>query len=76
MYYIYIFKINNFILEAVRDYPNLASSYVAGKTYEGRDLRVLVLGTKTSQRKIWIDCGIHAVSETKKCILYNKIFKK
>lgn len=53
-------QIQNFIDEVVRDHPNIASSYVAGKTYENRNLKVLVLKTSTSKRNVWIDCGIHA----------------
>jgi hypothetical protein len=40
--------------------PNLVSSYIAGNSFEGRGLKVAVIKTATAQRKIWIDCGIHA----------------
>jgi hypothetical protein len=50
----------NFLLTTVSKNRELASMYTAGKTYEGRDLNVIVLKTPTSQRAIWIDCGIHA----------------
>jgi hypothetical protein len=45
----------------VIDHPDLASSYVAGKTEENRELKVLVVKTPSSSRAIWIDCGFHAV---------------
>ncbi len=45
----------------VIDHPDLASSYVAGKSEENRELKVLVVKTPSSQRAIWIDCGFHAV---------------
>lgn len=42
---------------------DLASTYVAGTTQEGREMTVIVLNpVKTSTRSLWIDCGIHAVS--------------
>ena len=53
-------EIQNFIDQTVLDNPSLASSYVAGQTYEKRNLKVIVLKTSTSKRNIWIDCGIHA----------------
>jgi hypothetical protein len=45
----------------VTDHPDLASSYVAGKSEESRELKVLVVKTPSSQRAVWIDCGFHAV---------------
>ena len=53
-------EIQSYIADVVAQYPSLASSYVAGKTFESRDLRVIVLKKASAQRKIWIDCGIHA----------------
>ncbi len=54
-------KINNFIDQTVAENPEVASSYIAGKTYENRDIKVIVLNPiKTSTRSLWIDCGIHA----------------
>lgn len=52
--------INNLINDLVTANPTLASSYVAGKSSEGRDMQVIVIKTANSRRKIWIDCGIHA----------------
>jgi carboxypeptidase A2 len=50
----------SFIDETVAQNPDIASSYVAGQTYQQRNLKVIVLKTSTSKRNIWIDCGIHA----------------
>ena len=58
--HIFYFKIINYIDEKVESNSDIASSYVAGQTYEKRDLKVIVLKTSTSKRNIWIDCGIHA----------------
>jgi hypothetical protein len=52
-------EIQSYIADVVAQYP-IASSYSAGKTFESRDLTVLVLKKASAQRKIWIDCGIHA----------------
>ena len=52
---------NNFIDRTVAENPEAASSYIAGKTVENRDIKVIVLNpVKTSTRSVWIDCGIHA----------------
>ena len=45
----------------VKTHPHLAKMYVVGKTYEERNLSVIVLRTSTSKKRIWIDCGFHAV---------------
>ncbi|KAK7076841.1 hypothetical protein SK128_011598 [Halocaridina rubra] len=44
------------------DFPSLVTDYVAGTTYEGRDIRVTVISSDGSNTRdvIWIDCGIHA----------------
>ena len=34
--------------------PDIVSSYSAGKSYESRDLKVLVIKTPTSKKSIWI----------------------
>jgi len=45
----------DFIDETVASNPEIASSYVAGQTAEGRDLKVIVLNpVKTSTRSLWI----------------------
>lgn len=60
--FIFRIKIISFISNIEIDNPDIASSYSAGKTYENRDLKVLVLKTSTSQKSVWIDCGIHSVN--------------
>lgn len=53
-------EIMNFMQQTAADNSDLVSLYSAGKTYENRDLQVMVLKTATSKKGIWIDCGIHA----------------
>ena len=48
-------KMMSFIDEVVAANPSIASSYIAGQTYEKRNLKVIVLKTTTSQRKVIID---------------------
>lgn len=55
-------EIQSFLDDVVSGNPDLASTYIAGQTYEKRNLRVLVLKTPTASKSVWIDCGIHAVS--------------
>jgi len=54
--------IMNWLETVVNDnHPQLnIATYSVGKTAQGRDLKVIKIGTATSRRKIWIDCGIHA----------------
>jgi hypothetical protein len=47
-------EIINYINEIVANNPDITSSYVAGKTYENRDLKTLVIKTANTQRSIWI----------------------
>ena len=47
-------EIMNFINEIVANNPDIASSYVAGRTHENRDLKTLVIKTASAQRSIWI----------------------
>ena len=47
-------KVINFIQNIVSNNNDIATSYSTGKTFENRDLRVLVLKTSTSQKSIWI----------------------
>lgn len=53
-------EIQNFIDNLAATYPSLVSSKIAGKSYENRNLKVAVIKTSSSSRKVWIDCGIHA----------------
>ena len=45
----------SFIDDVVAANPTIASQYIAGQTYEKRNLKVIVLNTTTSQRKVIID---------------------
>ncbi len=48
-------KIIDFINDTVTLNPEITHSYVAGQTFEGRDLTVIVLNPiKTSTRSLWI----------------------
>lgn len=38
----------------------IITSYVAGSTYEQRQVRILEIKSNSSQRAVWLDCGIHA----------------
>ena len=38
----------------VNNNNDIASSYSIGKTYENRDLKVLLLKTSTSQKAVWL----------------------
>lgn len=70
-------QIVNFVDQIVQKNPDIASSYLAGKTHEGRSLPTLVLKTPTSRRSIWIDCGIHArewVSPATCVYIINQVF--
>jgi hypothetical protein len=53
-------EINNFIKDIVSSNGDIASSYLAGRTYEKRDINIIVFKTATSSRSIFIDCGFHA----------------
>lgn len=44
----------SYIDQVVNDNPTLASSYVAGSTYENRLLKTIVLKTPSSTRSIFI----------------------
>lgn len=52
-------EIQSFIDNLAASSP-LVTSDIAGKTYEGRNIKVAIIKTATSQRKIMLDCGIHA----------------
>jgi hypothetical protein len=47
-------EIMSYIDQLVNDNPSIASSYVAGTTYEKRLLKTIVLKTSSSTRSIWI----------------------
>lgn len=50
----------SFLDDIVDANPDIASTYNAGFTIDGRQLKVLKLKTPTAGRAIWIDAGIHA----------------
>ena len=47
-------EVINFMQQTEADNPDLVSLYNAGKSYESRDLKVMVLKTATSKKGIWI----------------------
>lgn len=53
-------EIMSYIDRLVLENSDIVSSYVAGTTYEKRNLKVVIIKTPNSKRKVWIDCGIHA----------------
>jgi murein tripeptide amidase MpaA len=53
-------EIQSYLDDVTKQNSDIASTYIAGQTYEKRNLRVLVLKTSTSKRNVWLDCGIHA----------------
>lgn len=61
-----------YISQVVTSNPDLAYSYVAGKTFQLRNLQVLVLKTQFSRKAIWLDCGIHSREwiSTSSCIYF------
>lgn len=53
-------EIMSYIDRLVSENSDIVSSYNAGTTYEKRNLKVVIIKTPNSKRKVWIDCGIHA----------------
>jgi len=53
-------EIYSFLEQMVIENPEIASTKIIGQTHEQRDLKLIILKTPTSQRKVMIDCGIHA----------------
>lgn len=51
---IQIIQIQSFIEDTVAGNPDLASSYLAGQTYEKRNIKVVVLKTPSSSKRIWM----------------------
>jgi len=45
--------------QVANENADIASTYVTGQTVQGRDMKIIKIGTPNG-RKIWIDCGIHA----------------
>ncbi|XP_035228738.1 carboxypeptidase B-like [Stegodyphus dumicola] len=57
-------EIHEFVDKLSEDYPNITEVISVGKSSEGRDLKAIKIGSKTSTKSsksaIWIDGGIHA----------------
>ena len=50
----------SFIDQTVQSNSDIASSYIAGKSYENRLLKVIVLKpVSTSTRSLWIGTNLH-----------------
>lgn len=47
--------------DLVAEYPEIASTFSIGSTYEGRPMQVLQLGAGSGNKwKMWLDAGMHA----------------
>ncbi|KAJ8253011.1 hypothetical protein GJAV_G00208150 [Gymnothorax javanicus] len=55
-------EISMWMEQVVKENPELVTSEVYGKTYEGNNITLLKIGLASVELKkmIWIDCGIHA----------------
>ncbi|KAK3515540.1 hypothetical protein QTP70_024229 [Hemibagrus guttatus] len=55
-------EIQTWMFEVNRTHPHLVDLFSIGRSYEGRHLYVLQLGTRvrTSKKAVWMDCGVHA----------------
>ncbi|XP_074601620.1 carboxypeptidase B-like isoform X2 [Brevipalpus obovatus] len=55
-------EMTQYAQELVSSYPNLMSLETFGKSFEGRDLILMKIGSRSNGDKpiIWIDAGIHA----------------
>ena len=40
--------------------PTFISQYTPGRSFQNRDIRVLVIKVGNPAKRVWIDCGIHA----------------
>ena len=40
--------------------PTFISQYTPGRSFQNRDIRVLVIKDGNRAKRVWIDCGIHA----------------
>src|SRR5688572_28692516 len=64
-YYYTYEEIRNFLDEAVQEHPNLVAVQAIGKSYEGREILLVVLtnretGPDTEKPGYWIDANTHA----------------
>ncbi|KAJ8253010.1 hypothetical protein GJAV_G00208140 [Gymnothorax javanicus] len=55
-------EISMWMEQVAKENPELVTSEVYGKTYEGNNITLLKIGLASAEPKkmIWIDCGIHA----------------
>ncbi|KAK5891431.1 hypothetical protein CgunFtcFv8_018684 [Champsocephalus gunnari] len=55
-------EITDWMVQAVKDYPEVVTIVEYGQTYEKRTISLLKIGINTGEQKkaIWMDCGIHA----------------
>ncbi|KAI4831393.1 hypothetical protein KUCAC02_000936 [Chaenocephalus aceratus] len=55
-------EITDWMVQAVKDYPEVVTILEYGQTYEKRTISLLKIGVNTGEKKkaIWMDCGIHA----------------
>jgi len=42
------------------EYPSLARTTVMGQSTEGRDIKMITIGSSTTNKQVVVDCGIHA----------------
>jgi hypothetical protein len=49
-----------YIDEVAASDPQVFKTKVIGQSYENRDLKILIIKAPGANRKVWIDCGIHA----------------
>ena len=53
-------EINQWADDMASEYPTLARTNVMGKSTEGRDIKMITIGSSTSNKQVVVDCGIHA----------------
>lgn len=56
----YVPQIQAYLDEVVSTYPEIATLYDIGTSYEGRPMRVLKLSNGPGKAGIWFDAAIHA----------------
>merc|ERR1712135_27905 len=53
-------EINQWADDMASEYPSLARTTVMGKSTEGRDIKMITIGSSTTNKQVVVDCGIHA----------------
>lgn len=53
-------EIDGWVNDVANSHPALARASVVGKSYEGRNINLLTIGTSESNPLVILDCGIHA----------------